>query len=62
MDNVNNEILTQKNESKPNRKRPTRGRGKNKRQTAEPQERIAICLSCTKPAKQCKGDCFWREL
>ena len=59
---MENEILKKGKKTTTNKKRPTRGRGKNKRQTAEPQERIAICLSCTKPAKQCKGDCFWREL
>lgn len=29
-----------------------------KRYTAEPQERVNICLSCTKPASECKGQCF----
>ena len=31
---------------------------KKKKYTAEPQRRIDICLSCTKPAKECKGKCF----
>ena len=25
---------------------------------AEQQERIDICLNCTKPASECKGKCF----
>ena len=24
------------------------------------QEKIDICLNCTKPAKECKGSCFGR--
>lgn len=28
------------------------------RTVAEPQSRIDICLSCTKPASECKGNCF----
>jgi hypothetical protein len=28
---------------------------------AEPQSRIDICLSCTKPASECKGNCFGRS-
>ena len=31
------------------------------KRVAEPQERINICLSCTKPVKDCKGDCFGRS-
>jgi hypothetical protein len=29
--------------------------------TIDTQERIKICLSCTKPAKECKGNCFGRS-
>ena len=29
--------------------------------TAESQERIEKCLNCTKPAKECKGNCFGRS-
>lgn len=29
-----------------------------KRYTTEPQERVNICLNCTKPASECKGQCF----
>lgn len=29
--------------------------------TAERQERIDKCLNCTKPAKECKGDCWGRS-
>ena len=29
-----------------------------KHRTPESQERIDICLSCTKPASECKGKCF----
>lgn len=52
------EVLQKKDKIKPNQVRPIRGRGKDKRYTAEPQERVDICLSCTKPAKECKGKCF----
>ena len=31
---------------------------KPKRYTTEPQERVDICLSCKKPASECKGQCF----
>ena len=31
---------------------------KRNRYTAEPQERVDICLTCTKPASECKGKCF----
>ena len=29
-----------------------------KHRTQESQDKIEICLSCTKPASQCKGNCF----
>jgi hypothetical protein len=29
---------------------------------AEPQSRIDICLNCTKPASECKGNCFGQKL
>lgn len=28
--------------------------------TVDKQERVDICLTCTKPASQCKGTCFGR--
>jgi hypothetical protein len=30
------------------------------KRVTEPQSRIDMCLNCTKPAKECKGDCFGR--
>ena len=27
----------------------------------ESKKRIEICLNCTKPASECKGDCFGRS-
>lgn len=30
-------------------------------ETGESQERIAKCLNCTKPARECKGDCWGRS-
>ena len=32
-----------------------------KKTTAEPQSQIDICLSCTKPANKCKGNCFEKQ-
>lgn len=29
--------------------------------TIDSEERVNICLNCTKPASQCKGDCFKKE-
>lgn len=29
-----------------------------KRYTTEPQDRVDICLTCTKPANECKGNCW----
>jgi hypothetical protein len=29
--------------------------------TIDSQERVDKCLNCTKPAKECKGDCFGRS-
>lgn len=29
--------------------------------TIDSQERVNLCLTCTKPAKLCKGDCFGRN-
>jgi hypothetical protein len=28
---------------------------------ADTLEQINICLTCTKPAKECKGDCFTKK-
>lgn len=28
--------------------------------TIDSQERVNMCLNCTKPAKECKGNCFGR--
>ena len=30
-------------------------------ENSETQEQINHCLDCTKPAKQCKGDCYGRR-
>lgn len=30
--------------------------------TAESEERIMNCLNCTKPAKDCKGDCYGKDV
>jgi hypothetical protein len=32
-----------------------------KTRTIDQQDRIDICLTCTKPARECKGDCFGRS-
>lgn len=32
-----------------------------KHYTAESQERIDKCLNCTKPEKECKGDCYGKD-
>ena len=37
---------------------PKTKKRKRNRYTAEPQERVDICLTCNKPAKECKGKCF----
>lgn len=29
--------------------------------TIDSDEKVNICLNCTKPASQCKGDCFGRS-
>jgi hypothetical protein len=38
--------------------RTARATQKGKRYTAEPQYKVDICLSCTKPVSECKGKCF----
>lgn len=38
--------------------RTSRARGDEKRYTTEPQDRVDICLTCTKPASACKGNCW----
>jgi hypothetical protein len=38
--------------------RNKRGKGDGKRYTTEPQNRVDICLTCTKPARECKGNCW----
>ena len=32
-----------------------------KHRTVDSQERVDVCLNCTKPARECKGDCFGRS-
>ena len=29
--------------------------------TVDSQDKIDVCLNCTKPARECKGDCFGRN-
>jgi formate hydrogenlyase subunit 6/NADH:ubiquinone oxidoreductase subunit I len=36
----------------------TKDKKDGKRYTAEPQARVDICLTCTKPASECKGNCW----
>lgn len=30
-------------------------------QTIDSEEKVKMCLNCTKPASECKGDCFKKE-
>ena len=53
-----NDVSKKKGTKKNEQVKSVRGRGNEKRYTAEPQEQVDICLSCTKPAKECKGKCF----
>ena len=32
-----------------------------KENTIDKQDRIDMCLCCTKPMRECKGDCFGRN-
>jgi hypothetical protein len=43
-------MVTQEKKAKPKRKIG-----------ADTYEQINMCLNCTKPAKECKGDCFKKQ-
>ena len=43
------------------KKKPTKNNKQKNNSTIDNYERVNICLTCTKPAKDCKGNCFGRS-
>lgn len=46
---------------KTDKKKSTKTYKQKHNSTIDNEERVNICLTCTKPAKDCKGNCFGRS-